>query len=91
MTKRDELQAIAREAANEAARKTLQDLFLTLGVDVTDPKALIALQTDFKQLRDWREAKEAVKKYGLRALVTTVVTSAVATVLVYFGWQAVMK
>ena len=41
----------------EEADRALRKLFLTLGVDLSDPKAVIAFQDDLRFLASWREAR----------------------------------
>lgn len=71
------------EISEEAAKKALQSFFLTLGVDVTDPKAVIRMQDDLRFLGNWRESTEAVKRKTLLTAVGFIVTGAL-------GWLAVL-
>jgi hypothetical protein len=71
------------EISEEAAKKALQSFFLTLGVDVTDPKAVIRMQDDLRFLGNWRESTEAVKRKTLMTAVGFIVTGAL-------GWLAVL-
>jgi hypothetical protein len=63
-----------RDIAEEAARATVKEFFLALGVNADDPDAVIAVQKDFAHLRAWREASDTVKRKGLGAAVTIIVT-----------------
>ena len=55
---RDDVNKTAEEAADRAIGK----LFLTLGVDLSDPKAVIAFQDDLRFLANWRDSTLAVKR-----------------------------
>jgi len=63
-----------RDIAEQVARATVKEFFLALGVNADDPEAVIAVQKDFAHLRAWREASDTVKRKGLGAAVTIVVT-----------------
>lgn len=62
------------EIAQEVAKATVNEMLLGLGVDATDPDAIIKMQADFAHLRAWRESTELVKRKGLTAAVTVMVT-----------------
>lgn len=64
------------EVAEEAAAKALANLFMTLGVDVSDPKDVKALQADLSHLRAWRESTVAVKQHALKTAIGVVVSGA---------------
>lgn len=65
-----EIDDIATAAAEKAVTKT----FLTMGVDIADPKDLKALQLDFQHLRAWRESVHTVKNKAIGTAVTVIVT-----------------
>lgn len=77
---RDEVSAIAEEAAERAIQKTL----LTIGMDASDPEAAIKLQADMQHLRVWRESTEAVKKRAMLTAVGICVTGLIGWVVVAF-------
>lgn len=56
--------------ATLAARKALDQFFVQVGVDTSDP---FALQKDFMHLRNWREAIEQAKRRGMLTIVSTIV------------------
>lgn len=62
------------EIAEEAAAKALSNLFMTLGVDVTDHKDVEALHDDLKHVRAWRESTIAVKQHALKTAVGVIVS-----------------
>lgn len=72
------------EVAEDAANKALAKFFLTLGVDVTDPKAVIRMQDDLRFLGNWRESTEAVKRKAILTAVGVVVTGALGWIGVLF-------
>lgn len=61
--------------AERAAAKAIDGFFLRLGVDTSDP---IEMQKDFAHLRAWRESVELVKKRGMIAATTVIVTGGLA-------------
>lgn len=65
-----EIHDIAKEAAREAVREVL----IGLGVNTSDSGDMIKMQADFAHLRAWRESTEAVKRRGMLAIVTVLVT-----------------
>lgn len=69
-----EIQDIATAAADAAVRK----LFLTMGVDISEPKELIEMQDDFRHLRTWRKAKEKVQNTALTTAIGVLITGALA-------------
>ena len=69
---------VTDERVHEIARAVINEMFLTLGVDATEPQALIELQHDFKFIRSWRESKDTIQSKGLGAAVVFVVTAALA-------------
>jgi hypothetical protein len=71
----NELQAVAKAAVRET--------FLALGVDISDPEAVIDMQADFQHLRAWRESTEAVKRKALLTAVGVVITGAL-------GWLGLL-
>ena len=77
---RDEINKTAEEAADRAIGK----LFLTLGVDLSDPKAVIAFQDDLRFLASWRESTQAVKRKALLTAVGVIITGAIGYLLLAF-------
>lgn len=73
----DELNRTAEEAADRALGK----LFLTLGVNLRDPKAVIAFQDDLRFLANWRESTQAVKRKALLTAVGVLVAGALGYLL----------
>ena len=67
--------------ATAAAKEAIKELFLTLGVDATDPQQIIEMQRDFAHLRGWRQSIELVKSKGLGAAVIFIVTGGLGIVV----------
>lgn len=63
--------------AEEAADKAIQRLFLTFGVDVSNPTAIIEFQSDLKHVRVWRESTEAAKRHALKTIIGVILSGAV--------------
>lgn len=74
----DTQEQVIREVAEKAADAAVQRIFLALGVDVTDPEAVIEMQESFAYLKRSREMSDLVMKYGVTTVITTVVGSALA-------------
>lgn len=78
---RDEVRRIAKEAAKE----TVEELFLRIGGDVSDPDAVIEMQKDFQHVRSWRRAKETVQQHSLKTAISVIVTGIMGWLLLTFG------
>jgi hypothetical protein len=78
-----EVKVVAEAAAEEALRK----VFLTLGVDISDPDSVLQMQSDFKHVRRWREATDTVRDTGLRAAVKFLVVAGLGSMLALLGWK----
>jgi hypothetical protein len=75
------------KTAEEAPDRAIGKLFLTLGVDLSDPKAVIAFQDDLRFLANWRESTQAVKRKALLTAVGVVVSGVVGYLLLAFRGQ----
>jgi len=75
------------EIAEEVAERTVNKLFLALGVNTADPSEVPKFQKDLAHLRSWRESTEAVKRRGLMAAVTFLVTGALGWLVYGFTWH----
>jgi len=76
----DEIRDIARTAAREAVRETM----LALGVDTSNPAAIIEIQRDFQSLRDWRRSMQAVKRQGLISAIGVLVVGIMGLIYMHF-------
>lgn len=73
------------EIARQAAHETLVQFFLALGIDASDPKALIEVQKDLSQMRNWRESTEAIKNKSIATAITVIVTGALGLAWLVFS------
>jgi hypothetical protein len=71
--------ALMDQVAESAAQKAVAQTFVTLGVDIDNP---LEVQADFKQLRDWRRAKEAAGGVIFKTIISSVAT----LLLGFIGW-----
>ena len=55
---------MTHEEADAFAEAAVKRTFLTLGIDISDPEAVIKVQSDFQRLRSWRESTEAVARHS---------------------------
>ncbi|MGX9443843.1 hypothetical protein ACWX0K_14875 [Nitrobacteraceae bacterium UC4446_H13] len=76
-----EIQDIATAAADAAVRK----LFLTMGVDTSDDKAMLEMQRDFAHVRTWRKSVETVRRQTLLAAVGVIVSGILGAVYMAFS------
>jgi hypothetical protein len=65
--------------ASETAKKTVHELFLALGVNVSTPDAVIELQKDFASLRENRLARLAIRSKAVMTIVSILVTGFITT------------
>lgn len=75
---------MTREEADAIADAAVKRTFLTLGMDITDPEAIIKVQADFQHLRLWRESTEAVKRKALLTAVGVIITGAIGYLFLVF-------
>lgn len=69
------------EIASRAARQAVEETFIRLGIDPTDP---IEAQRDMQHLREWRLAVAAIKSKGMLALLGILVSGLAAAVWLGF-------
>lgn len=81
-------QADVHEIAEQVAKETVREMFLALGVNANDDNAIIAMQKDFAHMRAWRESTETIKRKGLGAAVTVIVTGALGMIWLAFRGHA---
>ena len=62
-------EAEIKRVAGEAAKASVEEMFLRFGIEASNPDDIKALQRDFAHLRNWREASETIKKQGLMTAV----------------------
>ena len=70
-------QMLMSRVAEEAARQTITDFMLKIGMDTTSPQAVIALQADMQHLRWWNKT---VSSGGMRAIMIAIAMAATS------GW-----
>jgi hypothetical protein len=75
---------MTHDEADALAEAAVKRTFLTLGIDISDPEAVIKVQSDFKHLRMWRESTEAVKRKALLTAVGVIVAGALGYLLLTF-------
>lgn len=75
---------MTREEIDEVATAAVHKTLLTIGVDVSNPESILAVQADFQHLRAWRESTEAVKRKALLTAVGIIITGAIGYLGVLF-------
>lgn len=73
-----------KHIASDAAREAVKEMLLVLGIDISDPKALLETQKDFAHNRSWREATETIRTKGL-----VVATGIVISGILGAAWMAI--
>ena len=76
-----ELEQIVRAGVKQGVEET----FLTTGIDVSTPEAVIQVQRDFQYMRRLRRTAENVQKWSTKVVVTTIVAAMLAAVWAGFG------
>ena len=64
--------------AERASELAIQNFFIQLGVDSSDP---LAMQKDFAYLRAWRESIDLVKRRSIITTVSVIITGLLGVVL----------
>lgn len=64
------MKVLAKQAAKEAVVET----FLVCGADVSTPEGALRMQKNFQNLQAWTDSVELVKRRGLAAAATVIVT-----------------
>lgn len=62
----DQIAALVHSTAEEVAERTIKKMFVTFGIDVSNP---MEMQQDMAHLRAWRTSVSTIKKQGLLTAV----------------------
>lgn len=81
---RQSLVKVATDAAEIAAQRTVERLFVGLGVDVSKPESIIELQKTLTFASNLRGASQTIRKTGLRAAVGIIVSAFFGVLLLGF-------
>lgn len=60
--------------ASQAAKASVEEMFLRLGIEANNPDDIKALQKDFSHLRGWRESTEAIKRQSMTTVTIVLIT-----------------
>jgi high-affinity Fe2+/Pb2+ permease len=77
--------------ATAAAKEALQEFMLLVGVDVSTPAGVIALQDDFRHMREARQAAKEVRSAVRNKVVDVFTGSAVTFVLAAVAYYVTHK
>lgn len=72
---RQSLAKVATDAAEQAAQRAVERLFIALGVDMSNPKGIIELQKTLTFATNLRGASDTIRKTGLKTAVGLIVTA----------------
>lgn len=75
-----------KHVASEAAKASVEEMFLRFGIEANSADDIKALQRDFAHLRGWREATETVKRQGLMTAVGVLTLGILGLI-----WTAISK
>lgn len=81
----EQIHTLLAEVAEEAAEKAVQKTLLSVGMDVSTPAAVIRTQRAVDFMYQSQDMSSLIKKYGVGAIVTTVVGAALT--MLWFGFQ----
>lgn len=88
-TSPDETSQLVDRAAHAAAHAAVQEVFLSLGLDISTPESLIELQKVFAYMQRSSEMSDLIVKYGVTTVVTTILGGALT--LVWLGLSNLFK
>ena len=74
-----------RELVRTAAREAVHEMLIAVGVDASNPAAVIEMQKDFQSLREWRQSLESVKRHGLLTAIGVVVVGILGMIWMNLG------
>lgn len=81
---RRSLAAVATDAAEKAAKATVERLFATAGIDITDEKGIVRFQRVVGFGGDMLDARDTIRKTSLRTAVGLFVTGAFTIMVLGF-------
>lgn len=76
------------DVAKAAAKETIREFALLMGIDASDSKSVLEAQKDFHWLRSARGNGDAAKRQGILTAVAVGVTAALGAAWAYLGGQA---
>lgn len=65
--------AVTENEVEQIVNRTVLKTLTSLGVDMSTPEAVLAVQADFAHIRKQREGAEEIAKWIKRSFVTTLV------------------
>jgi hypothetical protein len=77
---KEDIEDIARTAAREAIREML----IAMGVDTSNPAAMIEMQRDFQSLRSWRQSVQTIQRHSLVTAVGVIVVGLLGMIYMHF-------
>jgi hypothetical protein len=80
----EEVNEVTREVAREAAREAVREMMTTLGIDASNPAAIIETQKDFQFNRSLRLARNTVVRQTLITAVGLLVAGIAGLIYMHF-------
>ena len=59
-------------------------LMIAMGIDTSNPAAIIEMQKDFQALRDWRQSMQAVRRHGLMTAIGVLTVGTLGLIYMHF-------
>lgn len=73
-----------RDVARTAAREAVHEVMIAMGVDASNPAAMIEMQKDFLSLREWRQSMQAIRRHSLITAVGVIVMGVLGVIYMNF-------
>lgn len=83
---RQSLASVATQAAEQAAQRTVERLFLNLGVDVSKPEGILRLQRVLTFGGDMLDARDTIRKQTIRSAVVVLIPALLAMMAYAMGF-----
>jgi uncharacterized protein YoaH (UPF0181 family) len=78
-------EADVQRIAHAAAREAVEQVFLTIGADISTPEAIIQIQEDFRHIRRRREIDQAIGRRAIFTLISLVIGVILAIIFEKIG------
>ncbi len=77
----EEVSILVARVSDETARKVVDELLITLGIDTKNP---MEMQADMQHLRAWRNSVDTIKRQGLLSATVVIILGVLGLI-----WTAV--
>jgi hypothetical protein len=70
----DAIEAAVAKSVPAAVEDGVRRALLTIGIDISEPNAILESQKDFQHLRAFRQSTDAIKRHSLLAMAAITVS-----------------